>query len=95
MARNRNNMEPITQPLQRAGDSPEAALLGEMRALERLINYQIEQLRGQREDHEKRLRLLEETATRFNFILYLTMGGGLVSLMNLFAIINVLVRGGK
>lgn len=34
-------------------------------------------------DHEKRIRAMEEVATKFNFIVYLTMGGGLVGLLNL------------
>lgn len=34
-------------------------------------------------DHEKRMRTIEEATTKFNFILYLTMGGGLVGLINL------------
>lgn len=81
-----------TGPLQRITDPPESALLGEMRSLEKLINYQIDQLREERLDHEKRLRLLEDTATKFNFLLYLTMGGGLVSLFNFFAFVVVIIE---
>lgn len=50
------------------------------------LEMQIGSLQKNFDDHEKRLRLLEDTATRFNFLLYLTMGGGLVSLFNLFAV---------
>jgi hypothetical protein len=53
---------------------------------------QISNLNKDIDDHEKRLRLLEDTATRFNFLLYLTMGGGLVSLFNLFAIGILIVQ---
>ena len=30
-------------------------------------------------DHEKRLRLVEEVATKFNFLMALSIGGGLLS----------------
>ena len=43
-------------------------------------------------DHEKRLRLVEDSATKFNFILYLTMGGGLVGLINLGLLMFTLLR---
>lgn len=47
-------------------------------------------------DHEKRLRAVEDSATKFNFILYLTMGGGLVGLINLgllaFTLINTMAK---
>jgi hypothetical protein len=51
-----------------------------------------QQLKIEIDDHEKRIRLVEETSTRFNFLLYLTMGGGLVSLFNLFAIVIMIIR---
>ena len=56
------------------------------------LEMQIQSLQKDFDDHEKRLRLLEDTATRFNFLLYLTMGGGLVSLFNLFAIGVLIVQ---
>lgn len=62
---------------------PTPSLVGLQR---QLFEMQIASLQKNLEDHEKRLRLLEDTATRFNFLLYLTMGGGLVSLFNLFAV---------
>lgn len=43
-------------------------------------------------DHEKRLRVVEDSATKFNFILYLTMGGGLVGLINLGLLAFTLLR---
>lgn len=60
------------------------------------LELQIQNMQKMFDDHEKRLRLLEDTATRFNFLLYLTMGGGLVSLFNLFAIgVLVIQASGK
>lgn len=56
------------------------------------LEMQITSVQKDLDDHEKRLRLLEDTATRFNFLLYLTMGGGLVSLFNLFAIGVLIVQ---
>lgn len=48
-----------------------------------------EQLQNERyTDHEKRLRSVEEIATRFSFLIYLTAGGGLIGLANLFAIMS-------
>lgn len=58
----------------------------------KLIQIQIDNLNQSNTDHEKRLRALEDTATKFNFILYLTMGGGFVSLINLFAMMVLLVN---
>ncbi len=43
-------------------------------------------------DHEKRLRVNEETTVKFNFLLYLTMGGGLVGLINLGLLTFTLLR---
>jgi hypothetical protein len=66
-----------------------------LNALEsRVYQIQLDQLKGETADHEKRIRSLEDTATKFNFLLYLTMGGGLVSIVNLigmaFLIVNAL-----
>jgi hypothetical protein len=58
----------------------------------RMVQMQIDRLSKDLDDHEKRLRLLEEAATKFNFILYLTMGGGLVSLIDLALLVFLLVR---
>lgn len=41
------------------------------------------EINGRIDDQEKRLRVMEEVAVKFNFILYLTMGGGLIGLVNL------------
>ena len=60
-----------------------------------LLELQINNIQKGLDDHEKRLRMLEDTATKFNFLLYLTMGGGLVSLINLLAIILLIAQGMK
>lgn len=56
-----------------------------------LIRVQIEQLRvdvtslrNTVSDNEKRLRAVEEAATQFRLLLYMTAGGGAVGLINLF-----------
>ncbi len=61
----------------------------------KILQLQIEGLRQDMDDHEKRLRLLEDTATKFNFLLYLTMGGGLVSIFNLFSIVYLIIVGSQ
>lgn len=66
--------------------------------LELKINIIEKQQTVQREEidrHDVRLRPLEDTAIRFNFLLYLTMGGGLVGLFNLFAIGALIFLEGK
>jgi hypothetical protein len=57
----------------------------------KLLQLQIDTLRKSLEDHETRMRILEDSATRFNFLLYLTMGGGLVSLINLLGLAFLIV----
>lgn len=52
-----------------------------------VFELQIEQIKKDIDDHEKRLRLVEESATKFNFILYSTMGGGLLSIVNLLVLL--------
>lgn len=59
---------------------------------DKILQLQIDTLRKESEDHEKRIRSLEDTATKFNFLLYLTMGGGLVSLIDLVMLAFMLVR---
>ena len=59
---------------------------------DKILQLQIDTLRKESEDHEKRIRSLEDTATKFNFLLYLTMGGGLVSLVDLIMLAYILVR---
>lgn len=66
--------------------------------LELKINIIEKQQTVQREEidrHDVRLRPLEDTAIRFNFLLYLTMGGGLVGLFNLLAIGALIFLEGK
>jgi hypothetical protein len=58
----------------------------------RLMELQIQTLQALTKDHEARIRVLEETGIKFNFLLYLTMGGGLVSLFNLFALAAILFQ---
>jgi len=60
----------------------------------RILQLQIDALRKSSEDHEMHLRLLEDTATRFS-LLYLTMGGGLVGLFNLFGLAYLIVTAGR
>jgi len=43
-------------------------------------------------DIDKRLRPAEEMVIKFNFIMYLTMGGGLVGLINLAILVYILVK---
>jgi len=59
---------------------------------DKILQLQIDSLRKDADDHEKRIRSLEDTATKFNFLLYLTMGGGLVSLIDLVMLAFILVR---
>ena len=58
----------------------------------RILQIQVDNLTREVLDHETRLRVVEEVATRFNFLLYLTMGGGLLTLLNLLALALLLVR---
>ena len=88
-------ISPPTQPhpLTRATDVSEiSAVLNEIRNLEKLINVQIEQIRSSATDREVRIRVLEVSATKFNFILYMSMGGGLMSLIELIAILAILAN---
>lgn len=55
-----------------------------------VLELQIEQLKSEIKDHETRIRSVEDVAIRFNFILYLTMGGGLLSVFNLIGIIAII-----
>lgn len=47
------------------------------------LDARIDAMQSEQQDHEKRLRIAEETTIKFNFIMYLSMGGGLVGLINL------------
>lgn len=47
------------------------------------IDARLDTLHNEQQEHEKRLRIVEEVAVKFNFIVYLTMGGGLIGLINL------------
>ena len=64
--------------------------LGELE--NRIVQLQLDSLQKSLADHEGRLRTLEDTATRFNFLVYLTMGGGLLSLVNLLTLAFIAVR---
>lgn len=48
-----------------------------------VVQLQLAELRKDVDDHEKRLRPVEEVATKFNLLLTLTFGGGLLSVINL------------
>lgn len=39
------------------------------------------------EDHEKRIRLLEESSTKVNTLIWLVFGGGVLSAVNLYLLI--------
>ena len=54
---------------------------------EAVTRVRYETLKGDVIDHETRLRVIEEAVTKFNFILYLTLGGGALSLINLMAVL--------
>ncbi len=56
------------------------------------LDARLDQQAGEIADHEKRLRTNEETTVKFNFIMYLVMGGGLVSLINLGLLAFTLIR---
>jgi hypothetical protein len=58
----------------------------------KMLQMQIDSLRKDSDDHEQRVRVLEDTATKFNFILYLTMGGGFISLVNLATLVALFVK---
>jgi hypothetical protein len=61
----------------------------------KILQLQIDALKQASDDHEMRLRVVEDTSTRFNFLLYLTMGGGLVGLFNLFGLAYLILTAGK
>ena len=88
-------VSPPTQPhpLTRSTDINEmSTVLGEIRNLEKLLNVQLEQIQTSATDREIRIRVLEVSATKFNFILYMSMGGGLMSLIELIAILAILAN---
>lgn len=47
------------------------------------LDNRIDAIENEHKEHNTRLRAVEETAIKFNFILYLSMGGGLVGVINL------------
>lgn len=49
----------------------------------KIYELQIKNLEDDTKDHERRIRLLEETATKFNFLLFLTFGNGILSIIAL------------
>jgi hypothetical protein len=89
--------ESPTIPLDRAFNSLPANTAEKLRY--ELIRVQIETLRAQIDAHvreekefEKRLRITEDGITKFNFIVYLTMGGGLLGLINLLVLLYTIAR---
>lgn len=56
------------------------------------LDARVDDVNKRNDDHERRMRIVEETSIKFNFILYLTMGGGLVSLINLALIVFSLFK---
>jgi hypothetical protein len=52
-----------------------------------ITRVRFETIKSDVEDHERRLRIVEEAVTKFNFLIFLTMGGGLLSLINLLTMI--------
>lgn len=52
-----------------------------------ITRVRYETLKTDVDDHEKRIRVIEEAVTKFNFLIYLTMGGGLLSMINLLAML--------
>jgi len=59
---------------------------------EALINTRMSNFETRIVDHDSRLRPIEEAVTKFNFMLYMTAGGGLLSILNLVAIIYLIVE---
>lgn len=47
------------------------------------LQGQLDQVRLQSQKQEERLRVVEDGITKFNTIIYLTMGGGLLGVINL------------
>lgn len=89
--------EQTTIPLDRAFNSLPANTAEKLRY--ELIRVQIETLRAQIDAHvreekeyEKRLRVVEDGITKFNFLIYLTMGGGILGLVNLVALLYALAK---
>jgi hypothetical protein len=56
------------------------------------VRLEIQGLRTKMDDQEVRIRKVETAATKFDFLLYLTMGGGLVGLVNLGLLAITLVK---
>ncbi len=85
----------------RASGRPDAAFrdLNQYSRVEELnskvLQLQIDTVKRTSDDHELRLRALEDTATRFNFLLYLTMGGGLVGIFNLLGLAYLILAAAK
>lgn len=55
-------------------------------------DMRLHHLEGLLNDHERRMRPLEEAVTKFNFLLFLTLGGGLISAVNLIALLYMIVK---
>ena len=63
---------------------------------DQMLSRDLESVRNRVSIIEARIKPLEEAVTKFNFIMYLTMGGGLVGLINLgllaFTLLNALSK---
>ncbi len=44
-----------------------------------LVDRRLAAVEDRQDDHEKRIRLVEEVATKFNFLMALSIGGGALS----------------
>jgi hypothetical protein len=56
------------------------------------VRLELQGMRTKMDDQEARIRKVETAATKFDFLLYLTMGGGLVGLVNLALLAITLVK---
>jgi hypothetical protein len=56
------------------------------------IRAELTAIRALQTDHENRIRKAETAVTKFDFLLYLTMGGGLVSLFDLIMLAYLLTQ---
>ena len=55
-----------------------------------LTNIRLATLETRVNDHDRRLRPIEEAVTKFNFLLFLTAGGGILSFINLTALLYLI-----
>lgn len=77
-----------TIPLDRAisslpGDTADKLRYELVRVQIEQLRFQLDTLRTQVGKYEERLRIVEDAVLKFNTILWLTMGGGLLGIINL------------